>query len=116
MAAGTEASGGRSPVPFRGQCLNSERPSNLLQIEAATVASAAELTPRTFCTFPREVLVIQAAKAAHGQPPRSQARFCASTRATCGPRFSQLRLQTHGRAARVVGTAVSTLWSRGSVH
>src|SRR2546422_9298462 len=51
-----------------------------------------------------------------GSAPDSGQGSAHLTRATCGPRFSRLRLQTHGPIrVLVVGRTVSTRWSRSRV-
>jgi len=71
-------------------------------------------TFRTFCTFSRESSSFRRHGSANGQPTCGS-RFCPSTRAMCGPRFSR-QSPPNGRAhgVLVVGRVI-TRWSRSCV-
>jgi hypothetical protein len=70
-----------------------------------------ELSARTFCTFLREFSSLRRQKRLRESD--ADPRFCVSTRATCGFRFSRHRLQKRGPVVPVVGMAVSTLALHG---
>jgi hypothetical protein len=65
----------------------------------------AELSPRTFCTFCASSRHSGGTGLLTGSDPDSGHGSAHLTRATCGPRFSRLRLQTHG--------SVRSSWSEG---
>jgi hypothetical protein len=66
---------------------------------------AAELPPRTFCTFSREFSSFRQHRIANGRATLIPDTVPPSSLVRRGPRFSRLRLQTHG--------PVGSSWSEG---
>jgi hypothetical protein len=86
-----------------------------LYIDAFVTVRSSRAISTDILHFPARVLVIQTvARSCSWAATRT--RFCASARATCGSRFSRLRLQTHGPGGpRGRNGGQSTPWSRGRV-